>query len=157
MTDGEFCTHIHPASHSWCCRKEDFQKSENHKFISFSPLIWKVYRNMRFVWSGMASSDLQHFWTFCCETQSIRDMLEIVMQPHHIWVWLPLTKLGNCRYFSHLFSVTSTEKYRNRARLCPQWKHTHTHRVKALGNFPESQKANIHLAIFLSLNASLIL
>lgn len=46
MTDGESCTHIHPALHScWCCRKGDFQGSENHKFILFFCLhvegLWK--------------------------------------------------------------------------------------------------------------------
>lgn len=93
------------------------------------------------------------------DTRGIRDMLEIVLQPHHIWVWLPLTKLGN---FADIFLISSQWHILKSTETEPgfvhrQWKHTHTHRLKALGNFPESQKADIYLAIFLSWNASLIL
>lgn len=143
--------------------KETFRKVKITGLFYFSPLMWKVYRNMRAVspvqahWHGF--SDIQHFQTFCCETQGTRDMLDIVMQPHHIWVWLPLTKLGN---FADIILISSQWQVLKSMETEPgfvhrQWKHTHTHRVKALGSLPESWKANTHLAIFLSLNASLIL
>lgn len=143
--------------------KETFKKVKVTDLFYFSPLMWKVYRNMRFVSSVQAHwhsfSDFQLFQTFCCETQGTRDMLEIFLQSHLIWVLLPLTKLGN---FEDIFLISSQWQVLKSTETEPgfvnsQWKHTHTHRAIALGSFPESQKATIHLAIFLSLNVSLIL
>lgn len=65
MTDGDFCNHIHPASHSGVAGKGTFKKVKITGLFSFSAFMWKDHRKITLVsslqahWHGF--SDSQHF------------------------------------------------------------------------------------------------